>query len=167
VLVATLPKTRPLILRHLGTTDFCWVRIFTPEANLCNTSLITGLALRTRSLSCGSSIASRGSSLSSSRARPTRAADCSRRHASSKRNCSSCAAAGRAVEGVELQITSDGLLMLGDRRLSFAVEFDQPWIKPQLRRAEANQFSGSPGSSLSSGSRHASISLGESPCRRF
>ena len=30
--------------------------------------------------------------------------------------------------------------MLGDRRLPFAVEFDQPWIKPQLRRAEANQF---------------------------
>ena len=27
-----------------------------------------------------------------------------------------------------------------DRRLSFAVEFDQPCIKPQLRRAEANQF---------------------------
>jgi hypothetical protein len=41
---------------------------------------------------------------------------------------------------VEPQITSDGLLMLGDRRLPFAVEFDQPWIKPQLRRAEANQF---------------------------
>jgi hypothetical protein len=38
VLVATLLKTLPLILRHLGTTDFCWVRIFTPEANLCNTS---------------------------------------------------------------------------------------------------------------------------------
>ena len=30
--------------------------------------------------------------------------------------------------------------MLGDRRLPFAVEFDQPWIKPQLHRAEANQF---------------------------
>jgi hypothetical protein len=30
--------------------------------------------------------------------------------------------------------------MLGDRRLSFAVEFDQPCIKPQLRSAEANQF---------------------------
>ena len=30
--------------------------------------------------------------------------------------------------------------MLGDRRLSFAVEFDQLCIKPQLRRAEANQF---------------------------
>jgi hypothetical protein len=31
--------------------------------------------------------------------------------------------------------------MLGDRRrLSFAVEFDQPCIKTQLRRAEANQF---------------------------
>jgi hypothetical protein len=30
--------------------------------------------------------------------------------------------------------------MLGDRRLPFAVEFDQPCIKPQLRRAEANQF---------------------------
>jgi hypothetical protein len=44
------------------------------------------------------------------------------------------------IEGVEPQITSDGLLMLGDRRLPFAVEFDQPWIKPQLRRAEANQF---------------------------
>jgi len=30
--------------------------------------------------------------------------------------------------------------MLGDRRLPFAVEFDQPCIKPQLRSAEANQF---------------------------
>ena len=30
--------------------------------------------------------------------------------------------------------------MLGDCRLPFAVEFDQPCIKPQLRRAEANQF---------------------------
>src|SRR5438552_12603938 len=30
--------------------------------------------------------------------------------------------------------------MLGDRRLPFALEFDQPCIKPQLRRAEANQF---------------------------
>ena len=30
--------------------------------------------------------------------------------------------------------------MLGDRRLPFAVEFDQPCIKPQLRRAEANKF---------------------------
>ena len=44
------------------------------------------------------------------------------------------------IEGVESQITGDGLLMLGDRRLPFAVEFDQPCIKPQLRRAEANQF---------------------------
>jgi hypothetical protein len=34
------------------------------------------------------------------------------------------------IEGAELQITGDGLLMLGDRRLSFAVEFDQPCIKP-------------------------------------
>jgi len=38
------------------------------------------------------------------------------------------------------QITGDGLLMLGDRRLPFAVELDQPCIKPQLRSAEANQF---------------------------
>ena len=30
--------------------------------------------------------------------------------------------------------------MLANRRLPFAVQFDQPWIKPQLRRAEANQF---------------------------
>ena len=30
--------------------------------------------------------------------------------------------------------------MLGDRRLPFAVEFDQSCIKPQLRSAEANQF---------------------------
>ena len=30
--------------------------------------------------------------------------------------------------------------MLADRRLPFAVEFGQPWIEPQLRRAEANQF---------------------------
>ena len=30
--------------------------------------------------------------------------------------------------------------MLGDRRLPFAVEFDQLWIKPQLRCAEANQL---------------------------
>ncbi len=30
--------------------------------------------------------------------------------------------------------------MLGDRRLPFAVEFNQPCIKPQLRRAEVNQF---------------------------
>jgi hypothetical protein len=44
------------------------------------------------------------------------------------------------IEGAEPQITGDGLLMLGDRRLPFAVEFDQPCIKPQLRRAEANQF---------------------------
>jgi len=29
---------------------------------------------------------------------------------------------------------------LGDRRLPFAVEFDQPCIKPQLRRAEGKQF---------------------------
>ena len=44
------------------------------------------------------------------------------------------------IEGVELQITGDGLLMLGDRRLPFAVEFDQPYIKPQLRCTEANKF---------------------------
>jgi hypothetical protein len=31
-------------------------------------------------------------------------------------------------------------LMLGDRRLPFAVEFDQPCIKPQLRCTEANKF---------------------------
>jgi hypothetical protein len=31
-------------------------------------------------------------------------------------------------------------LVLRDRRLPFAVEFDQPCIKPQLRRAEANKF---------------------------
>jgi hypothetical protein len=31
-------------------------------------------------------------------------------------------------------------LMLGDRRLPFAVEFDQLWIKSQLCRTEANQF---------------------------
>jgi hypothetical protein len=30
--------------------------------------------------------------------------------------------------------------MLGDHRLPFAVEFDQPCIEPQLRCAEANQF---------------------------
>ena len=30
--------------------------------------------------------------------------------------------------------------MLGDRRLPFAVEFDQPCIKPQLRCTEANKF---------------------------
>jgi len=30
--------------------------------------------------------------------------------------------------------------MLGDRRLPFAVEFDQPYIKPQLRSTEANKF---------------------------
>ena len=30
------------------------------------------------------------------------------------------------IEGAQPQITGDGLLMLGDRRLSFAVEFDQP-----------------------------------------
>jgi hypothetical protein len=44
------------------------------------------------------------------------------------------------IEGPESQITSNGLLMLGDRRLPFAVEFDQLCIKPQLSRAEANQF---------------------------
>ena len=44
------------------------------------------------------------------------------------------------IEGAEPQITGDGLLMLGDRRLPFAVEFDQPCIKAQPRRAEANQF---------------------------
>jgi hypothetical protein len=42
------------------------------------------------------------------------------------------------IEGAESQITSDGLLMLGDGRLPIAVEFDQLCIKPQLRRAEAN-----------------------------
>jgi len=41
------------------------------------------------------------------------------------------------IEGAEPQITGDGLLMLRDRRLPFAVEFDQPCIKAQLRRAEA------------------------------
>jgi len=30
--------------------------------------------------------------------------------------------------------------MLGDRRLPFAVEFDQTCIKPQLRCTEANKF---------------------------
>ena len=30
--------------------------------------------------------------------------------------------------------------MLGDRRLLFAVEFDQSCIKPQLRRAEGKHF---------------------------
>jgi hypothetical protein len=44
------------------------------------------------------------------------------------------------IEGPEPQITGDGLLMLGDRRLPFAVEFDQPCIKPQLRCTEANKF---------------------------
>ena len=44
------------------------------------------------------------------------------------------------VERSELQITGDGLLMLGDRRLPFAVEFNQSFIKPQLRRAEGKQF---------------------------
>jgi hypothetical protein len=44
------------------------------------------------------------------------------------------------IEGAEPQITGDGLLMLGDRRLPFAVEFNQPRIKPQLRRAEVNDF---------------------------
>ena len=34
----------------------------------------------------------------------------------------------------------DLMLMLGDRRLPFAVEFDQPCIKPQLRCTEANKF---------------------------
>ncbi len=33
-----------------------------------------------------------------------------------------------------------GRIMLGDRRLPFAVEFDQVWVNPQLCRAEANQF---------------------------
>ena len=32
------------------------------------------------------------------------------------------------VESAEPQITGDGLLMLGDRRLPFAAEFDQPSI---------------------------------------
>jgi hypothetical protein len=44
------------------------------------------------------------------------------------------------IEGAEPQIIGYGLLMLGDRRLPFAVEFDQPCIKSQLRRAEANKF---------------------------
>jgi hypothetical protein len=44
------------------------------------------------------------------------------------------------IDGAEPQITGDGLLMLGDRRLPFAVEFDQPCIKPQLRCTEANKF---------------------------
>jgi hypothetical protein len=44
------------------------------------------------------------------------------------------------IEGAEPQITGDRLLMLGDHRLPSAVEFDQPCIKPQLRRAEANKF---------------------------
>jgi hypothetical protein len=44
------------------------------------------------------------------------------------------------IEGAEPQITGDRLLMLGDRRLPSAVEFDQPCIKPQLRRAEENKF---------------------------
>jgi hypothetical protein len=44
------------------------------------------------------------------------------------------------IEGAEPQITGDRLLMLRDRRLPSAVEFDQPCIKPQLRRAEANKF---------------------------
>jgi hypothetical protein len=44
------------------------------------------------------------------------------------------------IEGAKPQIIGDGLLVLGDRRLPFAVEFDQPCIKPQLRRAEANKF---------------------------
>jgi hypothetical protein len=44
------------------------------------------------------------------------------------------------IEGAEPQITGDRLLMLGDRRVPSAVEFDQPCIKPQLRRAEANKF---------------------------
>ena len=39
------------------------------------------------------------------------------------------------IEGAESQITSDGLLMLGDRRLPFAVDFDQLCIKLQLSRA--------------------------------
>ena len=30
--------------------------------------------------------------------------------------------------------------MLGDRRLPFAIEFDQPRINPQLRRTEANKL---------------------------
>jgi hypothetical protein len=41
---------------------------------------------------------------------------------------------------VEPQIAGDSLLMLGDLRLPFAVEFNQPCMKPRLRRAEANQF---------------------------
>src|SRR3954447_26792047 len=37
--LATLPKTHPLILRHLGTQGLYEVGIFTLEANLCNTSV--------------------------------------------------------------------------------------------------------------------------------
>ena len=44
------------------------------------------------------------------------------------------------TERVEPQIVGDALLMLGDRRLPFAVEFDQPCIKPQLGCTEANKF---------------------------
>ena len=44
------------------------------------------------------------------------------------------------IEGAKPQIIGYGLLMLGDRRLPFAVEFDQSCIKPQLPRAEANKF---------------------------
>jgi hypothetical protein len=35
-----------LILRHLGKPEFCRARIFTPEANLCNTSAGTPASLR-------------------------------------------------------------------------------------------------------------------------
>ena len=45
------------------------------------------------------------------------------------------------IEGAESQITGDGLLMLADRRLPLAVEFDQPYIKPQLRCTEATSSS--------------------------
>ena len=44
------------------------------------------------------------------------------------------------IEGAEPQITGDGLLMFADRRLPFALEFDQPCIKPQLRCTETNKF---------------------------
>jgi hypothetical protein len=42
------------------------------------------------------------------------------------------------IEGAESQISGNGLLMLGDRRLPLPVEFNQPCIKALLRRAEAN-----------------------------
>ena len=44
------------------------------------------------------------------------------------------------TERVEPQIVGDALLMVGDRRLPFSVDFDQVWVNPQLCRAKANQF---------------------------